>query len=58
MHVKFGAARFHGFGVMEETDGRTDGLTHNAIYYYQRLALYHIILSVSVCTLKTLVGMT
>ena len=23
MHAKFGASKFHGFGVMEETDGRT-----------------------------------
>ena len=26
VHAKFGAAKFHGFGVMNETDGLTDGL--------------------------------
>ena len=42
MHAKFGAASFHGFGVMEEMDGLTDGQTdgHLLLLYIYILVGY------------------
>ena len=33
MHAKFGVARFHRFGVLEDTHTHTDGLPNTDIYY-------------------------